>query len=91
MTGRIHILSKPPEHARHKRCLDLLGNKDTLVLSEAALLLLERKNPLEDVKAGWVIAITETPAMLSLPEGVQAMSHAAFVEQLLTRHQPVFW
>lgn len=92
MTGRVHILSKPQEHPRHQRCMDLLGNDDTLVLTEAGLQLLERSSPLDGIHAGSVIALVETvPETLNIPEGVEVLGHATFVERLLTEHQPVFW
>lgn len=91
MTGRVHILSRPLEHPRHQRCINILDSDDTLVLTEAALGLLERPSPLENVRAGSIIALEETLETLSLPEGVDFMDHATFVDRVLTRHQPVFW
>ena len=91
MTGRVHVLSKPPEHARHKRCLKLLDPEDTLVLTEAGLQLLAKPDPMEGINAGWVVALTEPPETLTRPDNVGFMDHATFVEKLLARHQPVFW
>lgn len=90
MTGRFHILTKPPQHPRHRRCLKLLGRDDTLVLAEAALHLLTEAAP-NDLNAGCVIALGDASEVPSLPDGVTHMNHTMFVDQILTQHQPVFW
>ncbi len=91
MTGRVHVMSRPPQHVRHRRCLALIGPEDTLVLSEAGLQRLAETDPLVGINTGRVIALTEVPDTLNPPDGVDLMDHRTFVEQLLTRHQPVFW
>ena len=91
MTGRVHVLARTPGHARHQRCLATLGPEDTLVLTAAALARLEEPEPLNGVQAGRILALTESPENLSLPPGCIPLTHAAFVEQILTTHQPVFW
>lgn len=91
MTGRIHLLSKPPEHPRHQRCTELLDHEDTLVLTEGALNLLDRPSPFHGISAGRVIALGETLETQDLPQGVEPMDHATFVDRILAQHQPVFW
>lgn len=91
MTGRVHVLAKAPDHPRHQRCLTMLGPWDTLVLTATALERLAHPEPLHGVRAGRVLALTESPENLTLPPGCTAVTHAVFVEQVLTAHQPVFW
>jgi|GEM_PF-3850103 len=91
MTGRVHVLAKAPDHPRHQRCLKMLGARDTLVLTATALERLAHPEPLEGIQAGRILALTEAPENLTLPPGCTAVTHAAFVEQVLTTHQPIFW
>ncbi|KAA8984567.1 hypothetical protein [Halospina sp. K52047b] len=91
MSGRIHVLARTPGHPRHHRCLAMLGPEDTLVLTAAALERLSQNEPLDGIQAGRIMALTESPENLTLPPGCTALTHAAFVEQILTIHQPVFW
>lgn len=91
MTGRVHVLSKPTDHPRHRRCLELLDSDDTLVLTEAALQRLTMPYPLNAIRAGSVLALEESAKAGPWPEGVTGVDHATFVDQILTRHQPVFW
>ena len=91
MRGRVHVLARTPDHPRHQRCLAMLGPDDTLVLTAAALERLTQSAPLEGIQAGSILALTESPEDLRLPPACAVITHADFVDQLLTVHQPVFW
>lgn len=91
MTGRVHVLTKAPDHQRHERCLAMLCQADTLVLSAKALEQLAASTALPSIAAGRVLALAQAPETLALPDGWEPLDHVAFVEHILSRHQPVFW
>ncbi|XOZ34224.1 hypothetical protein ACMDCT_03045 [Halomonadaceae bacterium KBTZ08] len=91
MTGRVHVLTKSPEHPRHERCLALLSPEDTLILTAAAIERLSPTEPVLPVNAGRVLVLAETPEALPIPLAWEALDHAGFVERILRHHQPVFW
>lgn len=91
MTGRVHVLTKSPDDPRHERCLTILSPGDTLVLAARALDQLTRHSPLAPIEAGTVLALTESADSAALPAVCEAIDYAAFVDRILTEHQPVFW
>ena len=91
MTGRVHVLTKSPDHPRHGRCLATLSPEDTLVLIAQALDRLAESSPLPPIKAGTVLALAESADSRALPEVCEAIDYATFVDRILTEQQPVFW
>lgn len=95
MKALLHVLNKPADHPRFRRCIAAIGPGDSLVLREAAALALHEPGAIPDDGSFHLYVIQrdlETIMAGNEPPGqCRPVDDRGFI-QLICEHQaPIFW